>query len=153
MIGGILRPKSTYSSTLAPASSPDPLFPCHTCLLLFSLFPTTTSLHFGSARRRHCGLDSRSSSVLHSRHHIHTADLDHHYHHRPIPLGSSPIQSRPLQNQQQGTVTRLLDLEARIADALPQPVTQSPSHPVLTITTAKRRLHGDHQSARRMARD
>ncbi|KAK1481667.1 hypothetical protein CTAM01_13915 [Colletotrichum tamarilloi] len=38
MIGGILRPKSTSSSTLAPASSPDPLFPCHTCLLLFSVY-------------------------------------------------------------------------------------------------------------------
>ncbi|KAK7457676.1 hypothetical protein Landi51_01809 [Colletotrichum acutatum] len=101
MIGGILRPKS---------------------LLLFPLFLTTTSLHFGSARRRHCGLDSRSSSVLHSRHHIHTADLDHH--HRPIPLSTSPIQSRSLQNQQQGTVTRLLDLETRIADALPRPVSQ-----------------------------
>ncbi|KAK1463015.1 hypothetical protein CCUS01_08420 [Colletotrichum cuscutae] len=40
----------------------------------------------------------------------------------------SPIQSRSLQNQQQGTVTRLLDLETRIADALPHPVTQSPQY-------------------------
>lgn len=63
-----------YSSTLAPASSPDPLFPCHTCLLLFLLILTIISLHFGSARRRHCGLDPRSSSVLHSRHHIHTTE-------------------------------------------------------------------------------
>ncbi|UQC75167.1 uncharacterized protein CLUP02_01820 [Colletotrichum lupini] len=91
--------------------------------------PPAENLHFSSARRRHCGLDSRSPGP-------------------PPPSNTtgqglhSPIQSRSLQNQQQGTVTRLLDLETRIADALrmPHSVTQSPSsnnHHCQTATTRR----------------
>ncbi|KXH49423.1 hypothetical protein CSAL01_12860 [Colletotrichum salicis] len=137
MIGGILRPKSTYLSTLAPPASPDPLFPRYTCLLLFLLFLTTAERYVSTLVI--VDVDTAGSTLARLR--------------CCIPVTTSTpqstttyhpaIQSRSLQNQQR--------MHSNIACWTSRHALQTPYgflDPALTITIAKRRPHGRPSSNR-----